>query len=497
MTAIVETSRPRAGEASPLIGRHEELVWLDQALARVRRGDPAVVLIGGDVGVGKSRLVREFSASVAATAHVLTGKCPELGAIGLPFAPFTDVLTELTSGPAGSPVPLGDELLRLLPGQPPPGPAADPKADRARLFVQMLSLLERLAGPRPVVLVIEDAHWADESTRDLITFLVDNQGAMDGVLIVVTYRSDELHRGHPFNAMLSGLGRLGWVLRRELSGLSRSESAAMIGLILGGEPPASLAGSVYRRSAGNPLLVEQLACGVKVQGITPRDLMLAAVSRLPDDTQDILRAASAGGQRTSRRLLAAVTGMTPATLAATLRPALAADVLAAEGDSFAFRHSLTGEALHQDLLPCEHTTLHQRFAAALQADSSLVPTGRSAFEQAQHWQHAHDPARSLGSAWLAAAEAGRLLASPEQLAMLTRVLELWSSVPEAAHLTGTDQAHVLRKAAAAARAAGRPDLSIALAAARPTPVPNRPPRTSPTTSPDQDGLHPPVMIDVP
>jgi predicted ATPase len=468
MTAVVETGRPPAAETTPLVGRDQELAWLGQALARVRGGDPAAVLIGGDAGLGKSRLVREFSASAAATARVLTGRCPELGAIGLPFGPFVDVLTELSRGPAGPPVPLGEELLRLLPGQPRPGPAADPKSARARMFVQMLSLLERLARPRPVVLVIEDAHWADESTRDLITFLVDNQGAMDGVLIVVTYRSDELHRGHPFNALLAGLGRLGWVLRRDLSGLSRSESAQMIGLILGGEPPASLADGVHRRTSGNPLLIEQLACRAKVPGATPRDLMLAAVGRLPDDTQDLLRAASVGGQRTARPLLAAVTGMSPAALAEAARPALAADVLVADGDSFAFRHSLTGEALHQDLLPCEHTRLHQRFAAALQADPSPVPPSRSAFEQAQHWRHAHDPARSLSSAWQAAAEAGRLLASPEQLAMLTRVLELWASVPDAARLTGTDQAHVLRQAAAAARAAGHPHLSLARAAARPT-----------------------------
>jgi predicted ATPase len=458
---------------APLVGRRTELAWLEQALDQVRRGGAATVLIGGDTGLGKSRLVGEFAAAVGGTARVLTGRCPELGPVGLPFAPFTDVLRELARDPGVPSFPPGGELLRLLPELAPPDAdsGGDAKAGRARLFVQMLSLLERLASQRPVVLVIEDAHWADESTRDLLSFLVDNQGAMDGVLIVVTYRSDELHRGHPLCGLLSRLGRLGWVLRTELTGLSDGETAELIRLILGGEPPSSLVHAVQRRAAGNPLLVEQLACQVRTPGATPRDLMLAAVHRLPDDTQDVLRAASVGGRWTGRTLLSAVTGIPAATLTATLRPAVAADVIVAGRQCFSFRHSLTGEALHQDLLPGEHTRMHHHFAAALQADPSLVPAGRAAFEQAEHWHHAHDPARELSGAWLAAAQAARVFACAEQLAMLARVLELWSSVPEASALTGASHAEVLRQAATAARAAGHLHLSSALAA-----VPSRPPR---------------------
>jgi hypothetical protein len=462
MTAVASASPPGVAQPTPLVGRQAELAWLAQAMATVRGGSPATVLIGGDAGVGKTRLVREFAAVAGATARVLTGRCPEFGPIGLPFAPFTDVLRELATDRAVPGFPMGGELLRLLPELAPPAVTTDSKTGRARLFVQMLSLLERLASQRPLVLVIEDVHWADESSRDLISFLVDNQGAMDGVLIILTYRADELHRGHPLAALLAGLGRFGWVLRTEMAGLNRGQSYELIRHILGGEPTTSLADGVYRRAAGNPLLVGQLACRVRVPGVTPRDVMLAAVCRLPDDTQDVLRAASAGGQQTGRRLLAAVTGLSPDTLMARLRPAVAADVIETGPDSFAFRHSLTGEALHHDLLPGEHTKMHQGFATALQADPSLTRPGRAGFEQAYHWHHAHDPVQSLNSAWQAAAEAGRLLACAEQLAMLTRVLELWSSVPSAERLTGADQAHVLRQTAAAARAAGHLHLSTAL-----------------------------------
>jgi predicted ATPase len=470
-----------------LVGRREELAWLSEALARVRSGGTAALLIGGDAGVGKSRLVSEFgaaggvsagaaggvSAGVSAGAaggapvRVLTGRCPELGAVGLPFAPFTAILRDLVRdwGTVGVAVPPGWELIRLLPELGEPARKGNPRSARARLFVQMVSLLEQLARQRPVMLVIEDAHWADESTRDLISFLIDSQRAMDRVLIIVTYRSDELHRGHPLRALLPRLGRLGWVQRTELSGLSRGESAELVGHILGGEPAASLADRIYRRAAGNPLFVEELVRADREPTATPCDLMLAGVRRLPEQTQDVLRAASVGGQRTGRGLLSAVTGMGAEALDAALRPAVAAGLLTADTDGYAFRHSLIGETLHQDLLPGEHTALHHRSAAALEADPSLVPAGRAAIEQAQHWQHAHDPARALSSAWQAAADAGRALACGEQLAMLTRVLELWRSVPDAERLTGGDHAHVLRQAAAAASAAGDRQLGISLTAA--------------------------------
>ncbi|HEY3956498.1 MAG TPA: AAA family ATPase [Streptosporangiaceae bacterium] len=450
----------------PFIGRHDELSWLNRAMARVRGGAPATVLIGGDAGVGKSRLVREFLGPARRTALVLTGRCPELGQVGLPFAPFTDMLRQLRREHGRSGLPAGGELLRLLPELTPPAGSPDPKGGRARLFVQMLTMLEQLARQRPVVLVIEDAHWAGASTMELLSFLVDNQDALAGVLIIVTYRSDELHRGHPLSTMLSGLGRFGWVLRNELPGLSRGESDELLGLLLGGEPPARLAAGIHCRADGNPLLIDQLACCARDRTGGPRDLMLGAVFHLPDRTQDVLRAASVGGQRTGQPLLAAVTGMGEAAMTEALGPAVATGVLRAGHGYFAFQHLLTGEALHQDLLPGEHTRLHHRFAGALQADPSLALPGRAAFEQAEHWHHAHDPARELTGAWWAAVEAGRLLARAEQLAMLTRVLELWSRVPGAADLTGAAHDDVLRQAAAAAHAAGHLHLSTALAQAR-------------------------------
>jgi len=189
---------------SPLfVGRARELAVLGDALDGARAGTASTVLVGGEAGVGKTRLVGEL-AERADDALVLVGGCLELGTEGLPFAPFTAVLRGLvrTLGRDGVArlVPGGStrELARLLPefGE----PDQDGAEARARLFEQVLGLLERLTEDQPVVLIVEDAHWADRSTRDLLSFLVRYQRGDGRLLIVVTYRADELHRAHPLRA---------------------------------------------------------------------------------------------------------------------------------------------------------------------------------------------------------------------------------------------------------------------------------------------------------
>jgi ATP/maltotriose-dependent transcriptional regulator MalT len=458
-----------------LVGRSGQLAALDAALAAARDGNPSAVLVGGEAGVGKSRLVTEFAEHSRGTGtQVLTGGCLELGTDGLPFAPFTAVLRQLVrergaDGIAGLlPGHATRELARLLPEFGEPAAAADPGEARARLFEQVLALLEQLADEAPVLLVIEDAHWADRSTRDLLAFLIRNQGALDGLLIVVTYRSDELHRTHPLRPLLAELDRISWVTRIELSRLSRADTGDLAARLLGREPGAHLLESVYRRTEGNPLFVEAL---LDSDGLGPglpeslRDLLVAGVRRLPEETQDVVRVASAGGERIGHALLATVTGLDSAGLTRALRPAVAANVLLTDPDGFVFRHALIRESMQQELLPGEGGRLHCRFAEAISSDPALVPPGRAAAEQAHHWYAAHDLARALASAWQAAAESGQALAYAEQLAMLSRVLELWDQVPGAAGQIGTSKLAVLETAMRVAELAGEFDRGITFAKA--------------------------------
>jgi DNA-binding CsgD family transcriptional regulator len=443
-----------------LIGRRTELADLEAAFATARRGEPATVLLGGEAGVGKSRLAAEFACRArAANGRVLAGGCLELGADGLPFAPFTAVLRELTRevGAPGVVELLGGragEMARLLPdlGATEPEPVAGPGSDvypgegRGRLFEQMLTLLEQLSERSPVVLVIEDLHWADRSTRDLLSFLVSNQRALPGVLIIGTFRSDELHRTHPLRPLLAELARLAWVQRAELPRLTRGETGELLAAIAGQEPEAARVDSVFARTEGNPLFVEELLCCGDELPESLRDLVLARAQRLPEATQDVLRIASAAGERAGHALLSAVSGLGDDDVERALRPAVAANVLVAGADGYAFRHELIREAMYEDLLPGERGRVHARYAEAIAADPSLA-AGRAAIQLAHHWYAAHDLGHALASAWQAAAEADRVFAYAEQLAMLAKVSELWDKVPDAAQRIGTSHDRVLEKAA--------------------------------------------------
>jgi DNA-binding CsgD family transcriptional regulator/tetratricopeptide (TPR) repeat protein len=455
-----------------LVGRSAELSALGAALAVTNGERPSVVIVGGEAGVGKSRLVREFAErSRGAGSLVLTGGCLELGASGLAFAPFTAMLRELVRELGATAVtellPGGArELARLLPEFGEPAEPGDPGEARARLFEQVLTVLERLAAARPVLLVVEDLHWADGSSRDLLSFLIRNQPSLDGLSMVVTYRSEELDRTHPLRPLLAELSRNGWVTGMNLGRLTRQQTGELMASIAGRTPGDDLLAAVYRRTEGNPLFVQALLGEPELGDGLPetlRDLLVGGVRRLPEPTQEVIRVASAGGPRTGHRLLATVTGLDDAGLARALRPAVAANVLLADATDYTFRHALISEAVHDELLPGERGQLHGRFAEAIAADPTLVPHGRSAAEQAYHWHAARDLSRALTSAWQAGREAGRALAHAEQLAMLTRVLDLWGQVPDATRRIATDHLTTLEAAVQAAAAAGEPDRGIGLA----------------------------------
>src|SRR5690606_22876991 len=221
------------------VGRQKELAALTDAFAEARAGNATAVLLGGEAGVGKTRLVQHFADDAAREGvRVLGGGCVELSTEGLAYAPFTAVLRQLvrelgTSGVA-SLLPEGAQrdLARLLPEFGEPSGDGETETGRARLFEQFLSLLERLAATAPTLLIIEDIHWADRSSRDLIAFLSRNL-RVPQALLVMTYRSDDLHRQHPLRPVLAELGRVQGVLRIDLPRLSRDEVAQQMAGILG------------------------------------------------------------------------------------------------------------------------------------------------------------------------------------------------------------------------------------------------------------------------
>jgi DNA-binding CsgD family transcriptional regulator len=449
-------------------GREAELTVLASALGDAADGLPRMVLVGAEAGGGKSRLVGEFAAGLGSRALVLVGGCVELSAAGLPSAPFTAALRQLVRqrGAAEVSALLGTrdtgELAGLLPefGRPPGG--ADPDLARARLFELLLALLETLAERLPLVLVVEDVHWADRSTRDLLGFLARNLRHV-AVLLLVTFRSAELHRTHPLRPLLAELDRVEGVTRLELQRLSRSQVEAPLEGILGRPPGPVITSAVYERGNGIPLFTEALvnADGTVSLGVpwSLRDQLLGTVKDLPEQTQQVLRSAAAsGGIRVGHGLLAAVTGLDDLALAAALRPAVAANVVAADADGYAFRHELIREAVWEDLLPGERTQAERAFAEALEADPALSPDGMVAVRLALHWRGANEYERALEAAWAAAATAAPGFAFAEQLRMLEQVLDLWHRVPAAAEHTGADHARRDARETAVCIGSGRLEL---------------------------------------
>ena len=462
-----------SGEPSPVfIGRDAELALLEHALDVVADGTAGTVLVGAESGAGKSRLISEFAAKARERALVLTGGCVEVEAAGLPYAPVTAVLRKLVrsrgTGKVAALLPgsLARELAVLLPefGEQPSG--GDPAMMRARLFEALLALFEVLAEERPLVLVVEDAQWADRSTCDLLTFLVRNMRQAP-VLLIVTFRSEDTERA-PLRSLTAGLGRMEGVSRIELARLSRGDVAAQLEGILGSVPQPALINAVYQRGGGNPLFTEALVNrdGSLVSGLpwSLRDLILAGVKELPAETQQALRMTAVGGDQVTHALLAAAAKLDDVTLTSALRPAVAAHILITDADGYGFRHQLFREAVLADLLPGERAAAHRGFATAIEATPSARRDGTAGVQLALHWRGAHEDERALIAAWQAAADAGAAFGYAQRLQMLDQVRELWPKVPGAAGSTGTDYVGILGLAADTARWAGEPERGLVLVA---------------------------------
>ncbi|MFE7932577.1 AAA family ATPase [Streptomyces sp. NPDC057456] len=438
MLAPVETR-----SVSPVfVGRADELHTLKDALARAAAGEPQALLIGGEAGVGKTRLVEEFAAAAhRGGAVVAVGGCVEIGADGLPFAPFSTALRalrralpdELAAAAAGQ----EEELARLLPElrESAPGRGHDGEG-MARLFELTARLLERVAAERTVVVALEDLHWADASTRHLLSYLL--RTLRTGRLVVLaTYRADDIHRRHPLRPLLAELDRLRTVRRLELARFTRDEVCRQIAGILAAEPDPAQVDDIFERSDGNAFFVEELAVAAHegcCTGLTDtlRDLLLVRVEAMSESAQNVARIIAEGGSTVEYRLLDAVARLAEDEILEALRAAVGANILLTtpDGDGYRFRHSLVREAVSDDLLPGERSRLNRRYAEALQSDPTLVPADERVMRLASYWYHAHDPAKALPAVLDASVEARCRRAYSEQLRLLERAMELWEAVPD-------------------------------------------------------------------
>lgn len=413
--AIVSRPSPRPARRAlcpVLIGRAAEWRQLEERVQQIGKAG-GLILVGGEAGLGKTRLAEELhERAVESGLQIMWGGCSE-AELTLPYLPIAEAIgnflervdTTSVRKRLGS---MASELAHLFPqlgGDARPGDSGDPGQARLRLFESILALLRIAAEPRGLLLVVEDVHWADASTRELLDYL-SRRIQLDKILVLLTYRHDEVRPGHPLATHLKAWDRSGIAGRVDLRPLAASDVGAMVGAIFN-SPIISeeFRDLLHARSEGNPFVLEEMLKTALDRGdiyhteggwerktltdlqISPtlRDAILARVNRLDLEDAEIIRMAAVIGQSFSYASLVAASGLTDDKISSALRHSVEQQLLEPEdSNQFRFRHALTQEAIYLDLLAPERERRHALAAAALQS----LP-GTSAADIANHLVLAH------------------------------------------------------------------------------------------------------------
>jgi len=434
-------------------------------------GATHALLLDGDAGVGKTRLLGELADTARARGWtVAVGHCLDFGDSALPYLPFSEVVgrlvdelptevvgTVLDAYPAVERLQPGRRMLPLTNGEQRDGSRVS--LDRQELFAAVHGLLEAAAERAPLLLVVEDAHWADQSTREMLSFLFV-RAFFAPVVVVVSYRADDLHRRHPLRAQVGEWLRLRGVERLHLKPLEEGTVRELIAQLHPDPMAEDQLAEIIARSEGNPFFVEELV------GVTagtdrrlPTDLvgvLLARIDRLDEPARQVVRAASAAGRRVSHAQLAAVSGVAEPALEEALRQAVDSNVLVTQQSSYAFRHALLAEATYDDLLPGERVRLHAAYADALRQGRA----SGTAAELARHARSAMDDETAIDASIRAGREAMSVGGPDEAARHFEQALQLLADPRRGP--ADLDLAQLLVDAAEALLASGHPMRADAL-----------------------------------
>ncbi|KDN79690.1 LuxR family transcriptional regulator [Streptomyces olindensis] len=454
-----------ASFVTPVVGRDAELARLFGVLERARGGEARAVLVAGDAGVGKTRLLDE-AGGVAADAGmtVVAGHCVDLGDVGLPYLPFTEILGVLAADERFSAALAAHPVVERLLGA---GTDAVRDVDgRLRLFEGIAGLLADVAEAAPLLLVLEDLHWADQSSRDLLRFLLGRGVLRHRLAVFASYRADDLHRRHPLRPLLAELVRLPAVERLELRPLPDSDVDRLVRSLEHRPLPDATVRRIVERAEGNAFYAEELLAATDSEaGGVPSglaDVLLIRFEQLSGTAQQVLRTAAVAGRRVGHDLLREAVGLPEEELESALREAVGRQLLVTGDDgTYSFRHALAREAVYADLLPGERARLHGAFARLLAGRGGRA---ESAAERAHHYRESHDLAEALAASLEAADHAQRVGAPAEEQRHLEAALDLWPAVGAEARPSGggVDRVTLTLRASAAAAHAGELHRAVSL-----------------------------------
>ena len=478
---------------APLVGRDAELEDLTLRLGIVASGDArsarpggGIVLLAGDAGVGKTRLLTALrDRALDLGWQVVAGHCLDFADSALPYLPFSEILGRLqASAPRGRLAVAAHHpaLHRLSPGRRMIDEAGEggTTIDKTALFEAVHALFEAAAEQQPLVVVVEDLHWADQSTRDLMSFLFTRPFSQP-VALVASYRSDDLHRKHPLAPR--------WPTGRGSRPCTACPSSRSTPRRSASWSPASASGpgrsSPTTRSTWSSSVPRATRSSSRSSSAPPpaahdrglpadlAEVLLVRLDRLDESARQVVRAASVAGRRVTHELLAVATDLDDAALDESLRTAVERNILVASDRHYAFRHALLGEAVYDDLLPGERVRLHGRYAAAI-ADGRARGT---AAELARHAKLAHDDETSLKASVQAGHEAAQVGGPDEAAQHFERALRLLAGLGKSGEAL-VDRARLAVDAAEALSASGHPERAAELLAEQLAGLPDD---ASPTT----------------
>lgn len=402
-----------------LVGREAELERAQQVVDSVLAGNGRFLVLAGEAGAGKTRLAQEITLNVRNhDCIVAAGRCYE-SQQSVPFYPFVDALTALyVAAPAEIQrmVPRRwPDVGRLLPTLGLPVPDSTGPPDQQRLFWAVTDFVRAVAAESPVALLLDDLHCADSSSLEVLQHLTRHTDS-DRVLILGTFRDVEVNRQHPLEGALRDLHREGLIKRIDVRRLDGEDTAGLIASVLGEEDVGDeFAELVYRRTEGNAFFVVQVLRALVERGdVFPRDgvwdrksidqievpdsvrsVVGQRLSRLHEETQEILREASILGQTFTFDDLATMSGCDERALEVRLEEAIAAGMVRERSrDVYGFDHALTQGTLYAELTGRRRRRLHLAAGEAIERLPEAKRAGRAA-ELAWHFLEGNDSPRAM------------------------------------------------------------------------------------------------------
>ncbi len=465
---IALPERLREPPATSYVGRLAERARLAELWGEACEGSLRLALISGEAGVGKTRLATELALEAREEgATVLYGRCDE--DLGVPYQPWSQALGYLAKE-ARQPVldayveRHGGDLARLIPAlrdRVPDLPSprqSDPETERYLLYAAVAGLFEGASEDQPLLLILDDLHWADQPTLSLLRHIVTSDSSMR-TMVVATYRDSDLSRDHPLTALLADLHRDEGGERMKLTGLDSEDVLAMMEALAGqelDEDGRTLAAEITRETAGNPFFAVELLRHLTESGAivqqengrwrlagdlaqlglpqSVREVIGRRVDRLGPDARTALSVAALIGRDFDLDLLLAVVELPETRLLDLLDEAVGASLLRESSERagrFTFTHALVEHTLYEDLGQTRRALLHRQVALALEEQCGDEP-GERLGELAGHWAAAvvsSDSTKAIHYARRAGERALEQLAPDEAVRWYRQALELHDQAP--------------------------------------------------------------------